>query len=1694
LRKNNYIIYIFSVCFLGLLILFPQVSKSQAGSWAWAKGVHTTNPEFINDVAVDPVSGDVVAVGVFNGGLNIFYGLNFLGANGGGFVVKYSANGSFIWAFPIGNNKDDACNSVAIDAAGNIYVTGYIQNTADFKGTGLISQVLNGTGQGKNMFIAKFNSSGNYVWANQGGGALDDEGYAVAVNSNRVFVTGYFTNSASFSGIPTGSNRPNENAFFVSYDLSGSVQWEADAGSGQSCFGRGITADNNNVYIVGDYKGAAMGIYKYSVVGVKDDSLLNVNPLTENIFLLSLAVNGPYAWADSIQSVGADFGRDVAQNAVGVFVTGSTSSGASFPGYAGNPVAATALGLDMFISKHDKGTGNASVVKSEAGPDDEEGTSLAIDTVNTICVSGYFKSSLSFGGGPTINSTGSEEIFVANYSAFGVNWVKQAGAAGKDIPHGITINSSGDVFVGGEYQSNAAFGTVVLPANSPPNIFVAKIGCLAIGNDTITAPQTICVNQIPDTLKGSTPTGGASPYTYLWQQSPNNSVWSNASGTNNTKNYSPPALAANTYYRRIVSSGGACGSPDTSTNILITVNPLPAVTANATATVVCIGTNVTLTGGGASTYTWSSGVTDGVSFVPASTQTYTVTGTDINGCTNSATQTITVNSLPTVTANTTATVVCAGTSVTLTGGGASTYTWSSGVTDGVSFVPASTQAYTVTGTDVNGCTNTATQTITVNSLPGVTANATSTVVCAGTSVTLTGGGASTYTWSNGVTDGVPFVPASTQTYTVTGTGLNGCTNSAIQTVSVNALPTVIANATSTVVCIGTSVTLTGSGASIYSWSNGVTDGVSFIPPATRTYTVTGKDVNGCVNTDTKKIIVNSLPAVTANATSTVVCNGTSVTLTGGGANTYTWSGGVIDGISFIPASTQTYTVTGTDLNGCINSATKTVTVNSLPSVTANATSTVVCMGGSVTLTGGGGTTTYTWSSGVSDGISFIPSSTQNYTVTGTGANGCTNSDTITVTANPLPMVTANATSTVVCVGTSVTLTGGGAAIYSWSGGVTDGISFVPPATRTYTVTGKDINGCTNTATQMILVNSLPNVMANATATLVCAGTSVTLTGGGANTYTWTGGVSNGVSFAAASTQTYTVTGTDLNGCKNNATKTITVNPLPPVTAHTTANAICTGTSITLTGTGAVTYAWSNGVTDGVSFIPASTQVYTVTGTDANGCTNSATQTITVNSLPTLNANATSTVVCAGTSITLTGTGASTYTWSSGVSNGVSFVPASTQTYTVIGSDVNGCTNSATKLITVNPLPTITVVATTTLVCFGNTTTLTGLGANTYTWVGGISNGVPFTPASTQTYNVFGTDVKGCMNSAAQTITVTTPPTISFAGNNQSTCSTTVTLSANNPTTGTGSWTTISGTGIITATNSPNSGVTNLSVGQNIFMWTISNGACPVSTSTVSITSDANPSIPNAGSNQDLCVQTSTTLSANNPGTGTGVWSLVSGSGTVTPSSSPNAAVSGLSIGQNIFMWTISNGVCPSATGTVSIQVDAMPTTANAGTDISTFAPNTNMAANTPLIGTGVWSLLSGGGTISSGPNPVSSITDLPFGQSTFMWTISNGVCPASKDNVVVTLLELVVPNGFSPNGDGMNDFFEIPGITEYANVKLDVFNRWGNLVYQNNEYKNNWSGRNTSGELLSDDTYFYTLEIPNKKTIKGFVILKNHGN
>lgn len=493
-------------------------------------------------------------------------------------------------------------------------------------------------------------------------------------------------------------------------------------------------------------------------------------------------------------------------------------------------------------------------------------------------------------------------------------------------------------------------------------------------------------------------------------------------------------------------------------------NDTTAISLTATPTTICEGEVVHYDATGSTaqdTLLWtfpgmnpqnSSNVTDSVLYNTAGTYTtyLEVVG---GGCSRYRIDsvTITVNPAPSPSITATADTICAGTSVTLTASGATSYLWTPGnqTTNAITVSPTSTTTYNVAGT-TGSCTGNASRTIYVTNLPTVAAATynPSANICQGATVAFDGTtstNAASYLWSfpqgnpsisssTNPIETVTFANAGTHSFSLQVTSACG-TDTYNGTITISAAPTVTANASATTICAGDPVTLTGGGASTYTWDNGVTNGVAFTPSTTTTYTVTGTSANGCTNTDQITVTVTPAPTVTANASATTVCTGDPVTLTGSGnATSYTWNNGVTDGVPFTPTATTTYTVTGTT-GSCSNTDQITITVNPTPTVTANASATSVCAGNTVTLTGSGNASSYTWDNGVTDGVAFTPTATTTYTVTGT-TGSCSSTDQITVTVNQLPSAAVTFTpSTNICENTVVQFDASsstGASSYNWS--------------------------------------------------------------------------------------------------------------------------------------------------------------------------------------------------------------------------------------------------------------------------------------------------------------------------------------------------------------------------------------------------------------------------------------------------------------------------------------------------------------------------------------------------------------------------------------------------------------------------------------------------------------------------------------
>jgi hypothetical protein len=520
------------------------------------------------------------------------------------------------------------------------------------------------------------------------------------------------------------------------------------------------------------------------------------------------------------------------------------------------------------------------------------------------------------------------------------------------------------------------------------------------------------------------------------------------------------------------------------------------------------------------------------------------------------------------------------------------------------------------------------------------------LVCSGSSATLTASAAApgtTYVFSSNVVSsaGNTAVINAAGTYSVTATA-SGCSSTTSLTVGAGTTPTASLTNSGVLSCSNTTVTLTATGGNSYTLSNGQSNTTGIFTVSTAgTYTVTVGNGDGCTSTATTTV-TSTTNAITATlvASGTLSCANPSVTLTAtpSGLASYVFSAGATQiggstGNTATVTTAGTYSVTITDAGGC--SAVAQVTVmgsSTAPVASLTASGVLSCSTTFVALTASpAGAVSYAFSSGAtqiggSAGNTATVTTPGIYSVVITGANGCTTSASVTVMgSSTAPTVSLANNGTITCNNTSVTLTAtpAGQGTYMFSAGATQiggstGNTATVSAGGTYTVVVTAANGCTASATTTVeSATNAVNATLAASGTLTCAQTSVTLTATGGNSYTLSNGQSNTTGIFTVSTAgTYTVTVSNAGNCTATATATVMSSTAGPAVtiAALPGNAVTMGQGLTLTASGATSYTWSTGATTASINPPTSatgTFTYSVTGTAGNGCSGTATVSITV---------------------------------------------------------------------------------------------------------------------------------------------------------------------------------------------------------------------------------------------------------------------------------------------------------------------------------------------------------------------------------------------------------------------------------------------------------------------------------------------------
>jgi large repetitive protein len=1188
--------------------------------------------------------------------------------------------------------------------------------------------------------------------------------------------------------------------------------------------------------------------------------------------------------------------------------------------------------------------------------------------------------------------------------------VRRVGTDGVFSTAGGSFDWAGDQDGTGPHARFQSIGRIALESDGSALVTDGtgkiKRGSAAI-NDAATSPQVVA--------RGAAAQLGVSPFTSnRWQWSivsrPPGSLAQLSNATASNPTFTPDEV--NVYTFRL-DADSPTGSSITYVGLTAYCpTPAPLITIVSGANPSCPGTSVTLEAEtGFDSYLWSNGATtQSVTVSPSTNTNYRVRGLK-NGCWSADrthAQNVVPEPIPTVYSSG-GTSFCYGgrgaTFVAYSGEGAATTVWQWGYQTqaGGTFVPiagATNQtwildsnlfpaagSYQVSCRMLSKCGKTIETPLTAVEFwptPIVTITSSSPAFCEGGSVSLSGNVSSgttpyrRFTWYRNAEQGVEtpspvLVVTKPGTYLLVVSDQHWCTT-ASASVNVTMKPKPVATVTAsgpTTFCEGGSVTLTAPASASYLWSNGATTQSTTVS-ASGSYEVTVTNAGGCSATSAPTTVtVNPAPATSIMPSGpTTFCAGGNVTLMANSASSYLWSNGATTQSITVDGS-GSYSVTITDANGCsATSAPTTVTVNPTPAATITASEpTTFCQGGSVTLTTSSGAS-YIWSTGETS-QSITVDRSGNYSVTVTGANGCSaTSASTTVTMNPLPAAEITASGpTTFCADGTVTLTASSAASYLWSNGATTQ-SITTSANGHYSVTVTNAGGCSKTSAPVI-VTAHPEVTGWLSVyETACLGSerpaSAQAIVGGAYvdaTYVWSisGGTitqnsGKNIMFRAESDPLMvTVVITDANGCSVTKSKSVfvTSQPVPVITAGGPTT-FCEGSYVTLTaneGSPFGSYLWSNGATT-QSILVTESGTYSVTASGNECSAMSQNVVVTVLLAPEVTITASGpTAFCEGGSVTLTASGASSYLWSNGATTQSIIVSAAGE-YTVVGTNASGCSNNMGMIVTTYPAPAATITPSgPTTFCAGGSVTLTAPSGFTYLWSTGATT-QSINATSSGSYSVTVANANGCgTTSSPTTVTVNATPA--------------ATISASGPTTfcvgGSVTLTASAGSSYLWSNGATTPSINVTTAGSYGVTVTNASGCSSTSTPT-SVVVNAKPATPTITTSgpTTFCAGGSVTLSA--PAGFTYLWST----GAISQSIAASAAGS--------YSVTVTNASGCSASSA------AMNVTVNAATSITqqpqstTVAKNTSAQLSVTATGTGTLTYQWYRGASPSTATPISGAT------------------------------------------------------------------------------------------------------------------------
>jgi hypothetical protein len=376
-----------------------------AGNVLWAVGAGGTSRDECYGIVID--ANDNVYIHGWFGSPSITFGatilLNTDFAGSEIFLVKYNSAGTVLWAKKQGGTGVDKGHDIAVDASGNVYATGFFQSSTITFGSTTLTNA--GPMYTKDMYIVKYDSSGNAIWAKKAGGSQDDEGWSIAVDgSGNAFVCGQFTSPSLAFGSNILMNAGQYDLFIAKYDAAGNLQWGRGAGGIDFDVTLSVTTDaNGNAYMT--------GWYTNDTITFGSIPLLNMGG--EDIFLVKYTGTGNVAWAKRAGGVSYDEGRSIIADVDGnTYITGSFDG----PSITFDTITLSSTNMNIFVVQYDS-AGTALWAKNAGGAGLSQGFGICTDTDSNIYVTGYYLSSpIAFDTIVLADAGSDDDIFLAKLS------------------------------------------------------------------------------------------------------------------------------------------------------------------------------------------------------------------------------------------------------------------------------------------------------------------------------------------------------------------------------------------------------------------------------------------------------------------------------------------------------------------------------------------------------------------------------------------------------------------------------------------------------------------------------------------------------------------------------------------------------------------------------------------------------------------------------------------------------------------------------------------------------------------------------------------------------------------------------------------------------------------------------------------------------------------------------------------------------------------------------------------------------------------------------------------------------------------------------------------------------------------------------------------------------------------------------